>query len=302
MSMQPPVKPDSERDARAGFLFALSAFTLWGLMPLLWKALDNVDPLEVTAHRAFWSLPVGGLVLLALGRTGDILPTLRSPRKLSILFTCSVLISVNWGVFIWAIGEGRTIESAFAYYINPLLNVALGAVFLGERFNRMQLLSIALASLAVIVLAVASGGLPWISLVLAGTFAIYGLLRKTVDVGPAQGFLIEILLISAFAGGFILWLGFRGEAAFLNDGSSTLLLMMAGPGTAFPLILYAAGAKRLAYSTIGLMQYIAPSMIFLLGVFAFGEPFGPGQLFAFLLIWTALVLYSWSLFRSKSKT
>lgn len=289
------IKKTENDQARYGFLFAFSAYFIWGLMPLLWKLMDHVPAAEVTAHRALWSLPVALVVLVALRRYGDIAPVFHSPRKLGILFVCSILISANWAVFIWAIAAERTLETALAYYINPLLTVLLGFVVLGERFSRLQLLAILLAATAVILLTVLSGQFPWLSLFLAGSFAFYGLLRKTVDVGPTQGFLIEILLVAVFALAYIIWLGVTGEGLFLSTAGNTILLVLAGPATAVPLILYAAGGKRLRLSSLGLMQFIVPTMIFIVSIFVFGEPLREANLIAFVLIWIALALYSWSL-------
>ncbi len=291
-----------EETSRAGFFYALSAFLIWGCLALFWKATSHVDAVEVTAHRVIWSLPVAGVILLFLGRTNDILPTLKSPKKLGILFFTSILISFNWGIFIWAISVDRTLEAALAYYINPLVSVAMGGVFLGERFNTAQLTAILLAGVAVIVLTLMGGVLPWISLSLALTFALYGLIRKTVDVGPTQGFLVEIVLLFPVALVYVLWLGLNGNLSFASSGIlDGFLLVMAGPATAIPLILYASGAKRLRLSTIGMMQYIAPTMIFLIGIFIFGEELGSAQVIAFILIWIALAIYSWSLFQMSSK-
>lgn len=291
-----------EQTSRAGFFFALSAFLIWGCLALYWKATSHVDAVEVTAHRVIWSLPVAGLILWFMGRTSDIIPTLKSPQKLVILFFTSLLISFNWAIFIWAISADRTLEAAMAYYINPLVSVAMGGIFLRERFNRLQLVAILLALVAVIVLTIMQGVLPWISLSLALTFALYGLIRKTVDVGPAQGFFVEIVLIYPIAIAYVIWLLAHGELAFGHTGNfDILLLICAGPATAVPLILYASGAKRLRLSTIGMMQYIAPTMIFLIGIFIFKEELKQPQIIAFILIWLALVIYSWSLFSTNRK-
>lgn len=283
--------------SRAGFFFALAAYVLWGFMALFWKGTQHIDPVEVTAHRAIWSLPAAAIVLFLMKRTGDILPTLKSPRKVGILFFTSVLIAFNWGVFIWAVTVGRTLETAFAYYVNPLLTLFLGFVILGERFSKLQFTAILLAAIAVLYLTYANGELPWLSLALAGSFAIYGLIRKTVDVGPAQGFMVEVLLIFPFALAYFIWLESTGAGVFFEGQINWLWLVLAGPATAAPLILYAMGAKRLRLSTIGIMQYIAPSIIFLISIFIFGEELRPELLVAFILIWAALVLYSWSTFR-----
>ena len=259
--------------------------------------MNHIDPVEVTAHRAIWAVPVAAGILVFLGRTGDILPALKSPKKLGILFLCSVIITFNWGVFIWAVVVDRALETALAYYINPLLTVLLGAVFLGDRFNRLQLAAIALAAIAVLYLTIAGGQFPWVSLFLAGTFAVYGILRKTVDVGPTQGFFVEVLLIAVFAIAYSVWLYLSGNGAFLGSADDTMLLVLCGLVTAIPLILYATGAKRLKLSTLGLMQFMVPTMIFLISIFIFKEPLNQSLLIAFVIIWIALGIYAWSIFR-----
>jgi chloramphenicol-sensitive protein RarD len=291
----------SQRDeagATRGFLYALSAYLMWGVLPLYMKAVSHISPAEVVVHRVLWSVPVAGAVLLALGRTADIKAALRSPRTLAMAALTAAIISLNWGIYIWAIAVERTVEGALGYYINPLVTVLLGALLLGERLDRVQWLAVGLAAVAVAVLTVEAGGLPWISLVLAFSFAAYGFLRKTLPIGPSQGFFLEVLLLTPPCLAWFLWLEMTGQGHFLAGGRDLVLLLAAGPITAVPLILYAFGAKMLRISTIGLMQYIAPTMIALIAVFVFGEPFGAVRLFAFGLIWLALALYTWSvLFR-----
>lgn len=284
-------------DTRAGFFYALSAYSLWGFLPLYMKLLETVPAIEVMAHRAFWSLPVAGMILWWIGRTGDVLPTLRDPKKLGILFITAFVISLNWGIYVWAISVERTLETAMGYYINPLITVAMGAAFLGERFKPAQMVALGIATLAVILLTVQGGIFPWISLVLAFSFALYGFLRKTVDVGPTQGFLVEVILLAPFALGYIIWLQSTGQGVLLESPYWFWMMLGCGPVTAIPLILYAFGAKGLRLSTIGLMQYIAPTLIFLIGLFVFNEPFGFWLGVAFIMIWIALAVYSWSAFR-----
>ncbi len=281
--------------SRAGFFFAFSAYFIWGLLPLFWKLTDHLDAVEVTAHRALWSVPFAAIICWLLGRTGDILPTLKSPKKVLTLFVSSCLVSVNWGVFIWAITVDRVLDTALAYYINPLFSVLLGFVLLGDRFSRLQFVAILLAAAAVIMLTVVGGQFPWISVLLAITFAFYGLIRKTVDVGPTQGFLVEVLLILPFTVGIVVWKVLGGNSALLASPSDTSLMLLAGPATAIPLMLFASGARRLRLSTIGLMQFMVPTMLFLLSVFVFGEEMRTEQLYAFIMIWIALVLYAWSI-------
>ncbi|MEO3998661.1 EamA family transporter RarD [Mesorhizobium sp. CAU 1732] len=286
----------TDKEATRGFLFALSAYLLWGLLPLYMKAAAHIPAMEVLAHRVLWSIPIAGIVLLVLGRTADIRQAIRSPRTMAMAAVTAAIISVNWGVYVWAIAVDRTVETALGYYINPLVTVALGALFLGERLDRMQMIAIGLAIAAVLILTIEQGGLPWVSLVLAFSFAAYGYLRKTLPIGPSQGFFLEVMIIAPIALAYVMWLWSRGEGHFLGDGGNVGLLMLAGPVTAIPLILYAFGAKLLRISTIGIMQYIAPTMVAFLAVFVFDEPFGTARLIAFALIWIALALYTWSKF------
>lgn len=283
-----------------GFAFAGAAYLFWGFMPLLMKALDHVPAAEIVAHRVIWSLPVAAIILVAMGRTGDIAPALRSPRTLVMATLTAALISLNWGIYIWAIAVDRTVETALGYYINPLVTVLMGAVLLGERLSRAQVVAVGLAAIAVAILTWDAGGLPWVSLVLAFTFAGYGFLRKTLPIGPSQGFFLEVLILTPPA---ILWLGYlaaTGPTAFGFDMPLTMaLLILCGPATAIPLILYAFGAKLLKISSIGIMQYIAPTIIATIAVFVFGEPFGTARLVAFGFIWAALAIYTWSMFSQR---
>jgi len=296
-----PSDPDATA-ARRGFFFALAAYLLWGVMPLYMKAVAHIPALEVLAHRIVWSVPVAGVLLLVLGRTADIRAALRSPRILGMATLTATIIAANWGVYVWAISVERTVETALGYYINPLVTVVMGAVLLGEKLSRPQLIAVGLAALAVAVLTYEAGGLPWISLFLAITFAIYGYLRKTLPIGPSQGFFLEVLVLLLPALAYIAWAGATGRGHFVEAGTDGMaLLMLAGPFTAVPLILYAFGAKLLRLSTIGIMQYIGPTLIASIAVFVFGEPFGPLRILAFALIWSALALYTWSMFFGRGK-
>ncbi len=209
----------------------------------------------------------------------------------------ATIISVNWGIYVWAIAVDRAIDTALGYYINPLVSVVMGAVLLGEKLAVPQMVAVGLALVAVVVLTVDAGGLPWVSLALALTFAAYGFLRKTLPIGPSQGFFLEVLILCLPALGYVAWLEFHGDNHFVAASpNDMILLLLCGPVTATPLLLYAFGAKLLRYSTIGIMQYIGPSIVLLIAVFVFGEPFGGVKAVAFWLIWTALALYTWSMF------
>jgi chloramphenicol-sensitive protein RarD len=293
------MRPDAlpEGGARRGFVYALLAYGLWGMLPLFLKAVSHLPALEVVAHRILWSVPIAGAVLVATGRTGDLKAALRSPRTVALASLTAGLITINWGLYVWAIAVERTVETSLGYYINPLMSVVMGAVLLGERLSRAQVAALALATVAVVLMTVEAGVLPWVSLVLAGSFAIYGFLRKTLPIGPSQGFFLEVLILSVPALAYAIWLQATGVSHFVPSQPRDMLLLLAcGPATAVPLLLYGFGAKLLKLSTIGIMQYIAPTGIFLIAVFAFGEPFGMVRLAAFALIWVALAIYTWSMF------
>ena len=275
---------------------------MWGFLPLLLKAIHDVSPIELIANRVVWSIPIAFVILFFLKRTGDILPTIKDRKKLLLLALSAFIITANWGVYVWAVVTDHIVDAALGYFINPLVIVALGGIFLGERFKRLQLVALALAVLAVILLTVMNGVFPWISAVLAVTFAFYALIRKQIDVGPAQGFFIEILLISIFAIPYMLWLSSTGDAVFGNSSRDTWLLLACGPATALPLILYASGAKLLPLSTVGILQYLTPTIQFLIGIFYFMEPFSQWQLIAFSMIWISLAIYTYSMLQQARTT
>ncbi len=291
------ISPKNE-DSLRGFGFALSAYLLWGFLPIFMKAVGHISPAEVIAHRVIWSIPIAGAVLIWLGRTQDLRVALRTPRMLLMAVVTAALITVNWGIYVWAIGAGHALDAALGYYINPLFSLFLGAVLLGEKLSAAQKWAIALAALAVMVLTFEAGKLPLVALGLTVTWGIYAYLKKSLPIGPNQGFFLEVLILLPFAIGYVIWAQATGVGHFLQGvGWDTLLLLCCGVVTAIPLMLYANGAKLLRLSTIGIMQYIAPTMIFLTAVFVFGEDFGRGKMIAFPMIWVALVIYTVSMVR-----
>ncbi|MBX3575721.1 MAG: EamA family transporter RarD [Rhizobiaceae bacterium] len=295
MSTAPDDKPGMEPATR-GFLFALSAYLLWGVQPLYMKALAHIPASEVVAHRIIWSVPIAGVVLLLLGRTADVRAALRSPRTLAMAALTASIITVNWGIYVWAISVDRALETALGYYINPLFSIFLAAVILGERLNRTQVAALCLAVLAVLLLTWEAGGLPWVSIGLCVTWGFYGLFKKTLPIGPNQAFFLEVLLLTPIALAYIAWLQWNGAGHFGTTTSADLwMLLGCGAVTAAPLMLFANGAKLLTLSTIGIMQYIGPTFIFLIAVFIFREPFSTERAIAFALIWAALVIYTWSM-------
>lgn len=291
-----PHHPAETGDTIPGFAFALGAYFLWGFLPLYMKALAHVPPVEVIAHRVLWSVPVAGVVLVATGRTADLARAFRTPRTLAMAVLTALLISINWAIYVWSIGSGHALDAALGYYINPLFSVLVGWAVLRERLAPAQWLAIVLALAAVAILTWEAGRLPMVALGLTLTWGAYAFFKKWLPIGPNQGFMLEVLLLAPFALGYVLWLARTGQGHFLQGVSfDTGMLLGCGLVTAVPLILYANGAKGLRLSTIGIMQYIAPTMIFLTAVFVFGEPFGTARAVAFPLIWTALVLYTLSM-------
>ena len=295
MSENPRQSPSAQYDgdSLSGFLFALTAYLLWGFLPLYMKALAHISPVEVIAHRVLWSVPIALAVLWWLGRTLDLKAALRSPRMLGMGLMTAAFISVNWGIYVWAIGSGHALDAALGYYITPLFSIFLGTVLLRERMGRTQLGAVLLAVVAVAILTWEAGRLPVVALALTLTWGCYAFLKKRLPIGPNQGFALEVLILLVPAAGYMLWLGANGNGHFLTGvPRDDLLLIGCGIVTAGPLMIYANGAKRLTLSTIAIMQYIAPTMIFLTAVFIFDEPFSQVKLLAFSLIWAALVIYS----------
>ncbi|MAM25399.1 MAG: protein RarD [Rhodobacteraceae bacterium] len=288
--------PKTNEDTPSGLAFALAAYFLWGFLPLYMKALSHVPAAEIVAHRVIWSVPIAAVVLIAMRRTAALREAIRSTRMLAMGCVTAALISVNWGIYVWSIASGHALDAALGYYVNPLFSVLLGAVLLGERLSRAQLLAIALAAGAVLVLIVDAGRVPWAALGLTLSWGFYALAKKSLPIGPNQGFLLEVLILLAPATGYVLWLMMTGQSHFATGVPlNTWLLFGCGAVTAVPLLFYANGAKLLRLSTIGVLQYIAPTMIFLVAVFIFGEEFGRARMIAFPMIWLALIIYTTSM-------
>ncbi len=293
------MSPLENRDTKEGFIYAGLAYFIWGFLPLYMKALAHVPAWEVVPHRILWSLPVAGAVVWFTGQGGALVATFKNPRMLAMAFLTAAIISFNWGVYVWAIGAGRAIETALGYYINPLFSVLLAAVVLGERLNTVQKFSIALAAVAVGILTYEAGGVPWVSMALTISWGFYAYLKKTLPIGPREGFFLEVLILALPSLAILMWLESRGGSHFIQGGwLDSVLLAGTGIVTAIPLMLYAMGAKGLRLATIAIMQYSAPTMIFLIAVFVFHEAFSVYKLAAFLIIWVALAIYTWSLIKA----
>ncbi len=278
---------------RSGILSAALAFLCWGLFPIYFHALGDVPPMQILAHRVLWSLGFL-LVVLLLRRQWKWLAMVRQPRVLASFLASAVLLSANWLVYIWAVTSGHVIEASLGYFINPLVNIMLGYLLLKERMRPAQWAAIAIAALGVSWLTWQSGSVPWIALFLAASFGGYGLLRKTASLGALEGLSFETMVLFPFALAYVVWLTATGDNAFLNAPSDTtrLLLVAAGPTTAIPLLLFATGARKIPLSILGLLQYLSPTLQFLLGVWLFQEHFSSDRLVGFLMIWAALALFA----------
>ncbi len=281
---------------RLGIVYATSAFLMWGMFPLYWKALANVPALEVVAHRTAWGFVAVAVWVTVRRRWPEVRAVAARPRTLALLAGSALLIAANWLLFIWAVINGHVVESSLGYFINPLVNVVLGVVVLHERLSRLQRIAVGLAAAGVAVLTLGHGRFPWIALGLAFTFAFYGLARKTVAADAVIGLLYETAILTPLAAGYIILLAGRGTGALAGAGLRTsTLLILGGAVTAVPLVLFTLGARRLPLSTVGIIQYISPSCQFLLAVLLYREPFTAAHAATFACIWTALALLAWDL-------
>lgn len=278
--------------ARAGYAYALTAFSLWGIIPLFFKALIPVDSLDIVAHRVLWAVPPLALLLWARSRLGDVAVALANPRVRWTLLLSAGLIAINWIVYILGVNSGHVLATSLGYYLNPLINVLIGRFLLGERLTRTQWGALALAGIGIAILAAGSTFTDlWITLTLAFSFGFYGYFRKKVDVGAAPGLLLETILLAPLC---VLWLGLwrdMGDPLWGPSNFHTFLLAVSGVVTALPLLLFTEGARRLPYSTLGIIQFLAPTMQFFMGVFLFGEIFTTSRALAFAFIWSAITLY-----------
>ena len=284
-------EPDPPPNETLGILYAAGAYTFWGVLPVYWHFLGTVPPLELSFHRMVWCALFGAAVSLAVGRRTAIRAALVNRRVLGALTISSLLIAVNWTVYIFAVAHQELVEASLGYYINPLLSIALGIVMLGEKLSPLRLVAIALATVAVGFKAIGLGHFPWIAITLALSFGFYGYVRKLTPVAALDGLTIEtVLLLPVTAGALLLW-GFQGTGAFATGHwSRDWLLILGGPLTALPLAMFAAGARRVRLSTLGFLQYLSPSITLAIAVLAFGEPFTRTDAATFGCVWAALAL------------
>lgn len=294
--------PSKDQGSTSGVLIALGAFLIWGMSPIYFKSLQGIPAMEILLHRMVWSFLLLLPIVLVTRRWREFTSVMLDRSKLLVLALTTILVSGNWFVFIWAVNSERILEASLGYYINPLINIVLGTVLLDERLRRPQVAAVCLAAIGVVYMTVQVGSLPWVSLVLAFSFAFYGLLRKIAPVNALVGLAVETLLMSLPAAAYLVFIGMDGRGAYLHlHWKTDILLMCAGLITAVPLLLFTAGARKIHLSTLGILQYVAPSCNFLLAVTIYREPIEPAQWITFLLIWTALAIYSADMMRAYNK-
>ena len=280
-------------EGRRGFLMGLGAYGLWGLFPLYWPLLEPAGALEILAHRVAWSAVVMAVLVLVVRRTAELRRAITSLRTVALMAAASAVIGANWGLFIWGVNNDHVIETSLGYFINPLVTVLLGVFVLGERMRVAQWAALGLAAVAVAALTVDYGRPPWLALALASSFGVYGLIKKTAGVGAVAGLTVETFLLMPVAVVFLVVLGTQGDQHFTGHGvGHAVLLTTTGLVTAVPLLLFGGAASRIPLSTLGLLQYLTPTLQFLLGLFVFGEPMPATRWIGFVLIWTALALYT----------
>lgn len=294
---------DPDSSGKRGFASAIGAYLLWGFLPVYLLLVSSVPPTEFVGWRIIFTLPICLLIVAARRQVASVVSALRHPATLSWLSVSALLIAVNWLVYVWAIQQGHVFAASLGYYINPLINVLLGTIFLGERLTRLQWIAVALAAIGVAILAGGAVTMLGISLTLAASFGLYGLVRKRVPVGALPGLTVESILL-VIPATLIVWHHAAGPAgsAFGTDVGLSLAIMLGGVLTAVPLLMFAVAARRLPYSTLGFVQFLAPSIVFLLGVFVFKEPLRPVQLICFAFIWSAAALFIYDLLARRRKT
>ncbi|NOU59939.1 EamA family transporter RarD [Marinifilum caeruleilacunae] len=294
---------ENSKNSSIGYIYALQAFFAWGILPLFWKLLSDIPALEVLAHRIFWSF-IFLLLFILIKKQKRIVDLLKQKKTRNSLIVSSLLIGGNWGLFIYAVNINQIVEASLGYYINPIVNVLLGMIILKEKLDKLKSIALIIACIAVIYLTIDYGKFPWIAIILAGSFGFYGLVKKTAGIEAIPALTVETFILAPFAAISIGWQLFDGTGAiFVGNISTDIYLILTGIVTTLPLYWFAKGAQRIPLSAIGFMQYIGPSLMLLIGVFVYNEPFRREQAIAFGLIWFALVLYSFSMVRNtKQKT
>ncbi len=286
-----------EQHTRSGFASGIGAYLLWGFLPLLFKLVDHVGALTVVAERTLWSLLFVGVILFVTRRFKDVRAALSDRRTLASMALAAVLLATNWLIYVWSVETGQVLEASFGYFINPLINVAIGMLFLGERQNRLQSIAIGIALIAMVIQAFGLGRVPYIALSLAVTFALYGYVRKTAKISATPGLFLETLVLAPFALAFVVFSFVTAGVGPHGDLQTVLLLALTGPGTAVPLLLFNFAVQRLRLTTIGMLQYMAPSIAFILAIIVFGEELNLLRAISFGLIWVSVAVFTWGSLR-----
>lgn len=291
---------DQARASRLDVFYGLGAYLIWGMLPVYMRLMQAVPPIQIIAHRALWTAALTGALVLALRRGRGLVAALRQGRVAVLLLASALLIGANWLIYAWAVLNGHTLDASLGYFINPLVNVALGVLVLKERLHRLEKVAVGIAAIGVGALALQGGTALVVPLALALTFGVYGLIRKVAAIDPLEGLAVETMLLAPLAAGVLVWADRSGTAMFGRDTGTDLLLLSSCLITAAPLLLFAAAARRMRYSALGVLQYIAPTMQFLQAVLLFGEKLTAVHMFTFACIWAALALYAVSALRSGS--
>ncbi|WP_420549674.1 EamA family transporter RarD [Curvivirga sp.] len=285
---------EQDNQGRAGVIFALIAFGIWILFPFYWNELRDVDPMEILCHRILWSIPVLYIIMILNKSTGEIARVFRSPKMLLLLSLSTVVITINWGLYIWSVANDLILQASLGYFMNPLANVLAGLVVFREQLRKWQWVSVGLAVAGVVISVLYAGVFPWIGVVLAVSFGVYGAVRKLVDVDAVPGLCVETILLFPFATGYLIWLYMQGTLGFLHlDLKADALMLGAGFVTAMPLVAYVAASKRLPISTVGMLFYLVPSGLFVLATQYYGEEIHTGDIITFAFIWASLVIFTW---------
>ena len=275
-----------------GLFYAIAAYSCWGILPVFWKQLEHIDSVEIVMHRMLWSCVLVTLLIVICRQWRDFVVLFSKPALLLRLFLASVLISINWAVFIWAVNSGHLVETSLGYFMNPLINVGLGVVLFGEVLRRNQLIALLIAAMGVLYLVVSYGSLPWISLILAVSFSLYSAAKKTISLPATHGMAIETMFFLVPASAYLFYLESQASGHFFEGSYNSWLLIFGGLFTLIPLLFFAAAAKRISMTALGMTQYIGPTLQLLIAVLIYNEPFGSQKMIAFGFIWLALVVYT----------
>jgi chloramphenicol-sensitive protein RarD len=296
----PPITTAPD-ETRKGVLAALTAYLFWGFLPILFRLLEEAGSVLIVAERTLWSLVLLAVVIAFSGGFGEVRRVLADGHRMRVIALSAMLLVGNWLLYVWAVETGQVLEASFGYFINPLVNIAIGMVFLGERQNRLQTMAIAIAVVAILIQALGLGNVPFIALGLALSFGVYGFIRKTAQAGPATGLFAETVVVAPFAMAYVVYDIVANGVGPHADPTLMLLLVLTGPATAVPLLLFAYGVRRLRLTTIGMFQYLAPSIQFLVAILLFGEALNPLRLLSFGLIWLSLIVFSYDSFRQRGR-